>query len=199
MVERGVEVNHSTINRWVLKYAPELDKRIRPHLKPTNDSWRVDETYIKVKGVWKYLYRAVDSQGNTLDFLLSAKRDAQAAKRFLRKTLSATHTQTPHVVNVDKNAAYPPAIDELKANEQLPETLQLRQVKYLNNTVEQDNRFIKRLTKPGMGFHSFNTARRTLSGCEAMNMIRKGQVQGVQRGDVVAQLEFVSQIFGVVA
>lgn len=91
MVERGVEVNHSTINRWVLKYAPELDKRIRPHLKPTNDSWRVDETYIKVKGVWKYLYRAVDSQGNTLDFLLSAKRDAQAAKRFLRKTLSATH------------------------------------------------------------------------------------------------------------
>ena len=124
---------------------------------------------------------------------------ARAAKRFLRKTLSATHTQTPRVVNVDKNTAYPPAIDELKANEQLPETLQLRQVKYLHNVVEQDHRFIKRLTKPGIGFHSFNTAQRTLRGCEATNMIKKGQVQGFQRGDVVAQLEFVSQIFGVVA
>jgi transposase-like protein len=97
----------------------------------------------------------VDSQGNTLDFLLSAKRDATAAKRFLRKTLNATHTQTPRVVNVDKNAAYPPALDALKANEQLPKSAQLRQVKYLNNRVEQDHRFIKRLTKPGMGFGSF--------------------------------------------
>ena len=105
MVERGIEVDHSTINRWVLKYAPELDKRIRPQLQSTNDSWRVDETYIKVKGQWKYLYRAVDSEGQTLDFLLSAKRDAQAAERFLHKTLKAVHTQTPRVINVDKNAA----------------------------------------------------------------------------------------------
>lgn len=88
MAERGIEVDHATINRWVLKYAPELDKRIRPHLRLTNDSWRVDETYIQVKGQWKYLYRAVDSQGNTLDFLLCAKRDAVAAERFLRKTLN---------------------------------------------------------------------------------------------------------------
>ena len=197
MAERGIEVDHSTINRWVLKYAPELDKRIRPHLRPTNDSWRVDETYIKVKGQWKYLYRAVDSQGNTLDFLLSAKRDAAAAERFLRKTLQATHTQTPRVVNVDKNAAYPPAVDDLKAEAQLPQTTELRQVKYLNNQVEQDHRFIKRLTKPGMGFGSFNTARRTLRGMEAMNMLRKGQVQGVEKGDIRVQVEFVSQIFGV--
>ena len=90
--ERGVEVDHSTIKRWVLKYAPELDKRIRPHLRNTNDSWRVDETYIKVKGRWKYLYRAVDSLGKTLDFLLSARRDATAAERFLRKMLNAAHT-----------------------------------------------------------------------------------------------------------
>ncbi len=176
MQERGVEVDHSTINRWVLKYAPELEKRIRLHLRGTNDSWRVDETYIKVKGRWKYLYRAVDSQGNTLDFLLCAKRDASAAERFLRKTLNAAHTQEPRVINVDKNAAYPPAVNDLKAEEQLPETTELRQVKYLNNIVEQDHRFIKRLTKPGMGFGSFNTARRTLKGFEAMNMIRKGQV-----------------------
>jgi transposase-like protein len=199
MAERGIEVDHSTINRWVLKYAPELDKRIRPHLRPTNGSWRVDETYSKVKGQWKYLYRAVDSEGNTLDFLLSAKRDARAAERFLRKTLSAAHTQTPRVINVDKNAAYPPAVDDLKADEQLPESTQLRQVKYLNNQVEQDHRFIKRLTKPGMGFASFNSARRTLRGIEAMNMIRKGQVQAVETGDVRSQAEFVSQIFGLTA
>jgi len=199
MTERGINVDHSTINRWVLKYAPELDKRIRPHLKPTNDSWRVDETYIKVKGQWKYLYRAVDSEGNTLDFLLRAKRDAQAAERFLRKTLNASHTQAPRVINVDKNAAYPPAVNHLKADEHLPETTQLRQVKYLNNRVEQDHRFIKRLTKPGMGFSSFNSARRTLRGIEVMNMLRKGQVQGIDKGDVRSQIEFVSQIFGVAA
>lgn len=181
----------------MLKYAPELDKRIRPNLRSTNDSWRVDETYIKVKGRWKYLYRAVDSQGNTLDFLLCAKRDATAAERFLRKTLNAAHTQEPRVINVDKNAAYPPAVDDLKADEQLPKTTQLRQVKYLNNRVEQDHRFIKLLTKPGLGFGSFNTARRTLRGFEAMNMIRKGQVRGVNKGDVRASIEFVSQIFGV--
>ncbi len=197
MQERGVEVDHSTINRWVLKYAPELDKRIRPYLHSTNDSWRVDETYIKVKGRWKYLYRSVDSQGNTLDFLLSAKRDAKAAERFLRKTLKAAHTQEPRVINVDKNAAYPPAVEQLQADEQLPKTTQLRQVKYLNNRVEQDHRFIKRLTKPGMGFGSFNTARRTLRGFEAMNMIRKGQVQGVKKGDVRASIELVSQLFGI--
>ena len=195
MAERGIKVDHSTINRWVLKYAPELDKRIRPHLKQTNDSWRVDETYIKVKGQWKYLYRAVDSQGNTLDFLLCAKRDASAAERFVRKTLNAAHTQSPRVINVDKNAAYPAAVDELKAEEQLFETTELRQVKYLNNQVEQDHRFIKRLTLPGMGFGSFNTARRTLKGFEAMNMIRKGQVQGVRKGDVRASIELVSQLF----
>ena len=132
-------MDHSTINRWVLQYAPELDKRIRPHLSLTNDSWRVDETYIKaecrrgnlpppnllVKGQWKYPYRAVDSKGNTLDFLLSAKRNARAAERFFRKTLNTSHAQTPRVINVDKNAAYPPAIDELKADEQLPETTEL--------------------------------------------------------------------------
>jgi transposase-like protein len=107
MQERGIEVDHSTLNRWVLKYAPELDLRIRPHLQATNDSWRVDETYVKVKGVWKYLYRAVDSARNTLDFMLSAKRDGKAAERFFRKVLQARHTQSPRVITVDKNAAYP--------------------------------------------------------------------------------------------
>ena len=131
--ERGIKVNHSTIFRWVQQYRPELERRCRPHLRLTNDSWRVDETYIEVKGKWKYLYRAVDSKGNTLDFLLTANRNAQAAKRFFRKALSAVHTQEPRVINVDKNAAYPKAIDELKEKQELPEQVELRQNKYLNN------------------------------------------------------------------
>jgi len=197
--ERGLDVHHTTIFRWVQQYAPELDKRCRPYLRPTNDSWRVDETYIKVKGQWKYLYRAVDSQGKTLDFLLTAKRDAQAAKRFFRKMLKAMHTQTPRVITVDKNPAYPKAIDELKAKKELPKKVKLRQKKYLNNIVEQDHRGIKRLVKPGMGFGSFNTARRTLRGYEIMNMMRKGQIRGVEKGAVVERLEFINQIFGVAA
>ena len=197
--ERGLDVHHTTIYRWVQQYAPELDKRCRPYLRPTNDSWRVDETYIKVKGQWKYLYRAVDSQGKTLDFLLTAKRDAQAAKRFFRKMLRAMHTQTPRVITVDKNPAYPKAIDELKAKKELPKKVKLRQKKYLNNIVEQDHRGIKRLVKPGMGFGSFNTARRTLRGYEIMNMMRKGQIRGVEKGAVVERLEFINQIFGVAA
>jgi transposase-like protein len=105
--ERGLDVHHTTIFRWVQHYSPELDKRCRPHLRSTNDSWRVDETYIEVKGKWKYLYRAVDSDSNTLDFLLAAKRNAAAAKRFFRKTLKAIHTCSPRAITVDKNAAYP--------------------------------------------------------------------------------------------
>jgi transposase-like protein len=199
MLERGLTVDHTTVYRWVQVYGPELDKRCRPHLKPTNDSWRVDETYIKVKGEWKYLYRAVDSFGNTLDFMLSAKRDAGAAQRFFRKAMNAAHNQEPRVINVDKNAAYPKAIDSLKADQTLTKTTELRIVLYLNNIVELDHRAIKRLVNPGMGFASFNTARRTLRGYEAMNMVRKGQIQGVKKGDILGQVEFVDQLFGVAA
>lgn len=197
MADRGVRVDHSTINRWVLKFAPELDKRIRRHLKPTNDSWRVDETYIQIKGEWKYLYRAVDSEGNTLDFLLCAKRNGKAAARFFRKVLKAKHTQTPRVITVDKNAAYPVAMDELKEDQTLKTETQLRQSKYLNNMIEQDHRTIKRITKPMMGFQSVHTARRTLRGIEAMNMIRKGQVNGINQGDSVSQAQFIEEIFGI--
>jgi len=197
--ERGLDIHHTTVFRWVQEYSPEIDKRFRPHLRLTNDSWRVDETYILVKGKQKYLYRAVDSQGNTVDFLLTAKRDALAAKRFFRKTLKAIHTQTPRVITVDKNPAYPKAIKQLKAAKKLPEIVKLRQIKYLNNIVEQDHRGIKRLVKPGMGFGSFNTARRTIRGYEIMNMMRKGQVLGVPKGAVKERVLFLNQIFGVVA
>jgi transposase-like protein len=199
MAERGVAVDHSTINRWVLKFAPEIDKRIRPFLNPTTDSWRVDETYIKVKGEWKYLYRAVDSESNTLDFMLSAKRDGKAAARFFRKVLGAKHSQTPRVITVDKNAAYPVAIDELKQDKTLKAETELRQRKYLNNTIEQDHRNIKRIVKPMMGFQSFNTARKTLRGIEAMAMMRKGQVKGISQRDSVSQAQFINELFGVSA
>jgi len=199
MAERGLSVDHSTINRWVLQYGPELDKRCRPHLRPTNDSWKVDETYVKVKGEWKYLYRAVDSSGQTLDFMLSAKRDAKAAKRFLKKALKAHHTETPRVINVDKNAAYPAATDDLKAEKTLSAETELRPVKYLNNMIEQDHRRIKRLVKPGLGFGSFHTARRTLQGYEMMAMVRKGQIQNVDKGNVTGQISFIHQIFGIAA
>src|SRR5512134_575765 len=199
MQERGLSVDHTTVYRWVQQYAPELDKRCRPHLKPTTDSYRVDETCIKVKGHWKYLYRAVDSEGHTLDFLLNAKRAAQAAKRFFRKVLNASHTATPRVITVDQNAAYPSAFGDLRHEGRLPDTCSLRQSKYLNNIIEQDHRFLKRRVKPGLGFASFRTAWRTLRGYESMHMIRKGQVRGVARGDVVAQSRFIAQLFGIAA
>jgi transposase-like protein len=144
-----------------------------------------------------YLYRAVDSQGNTLEFWLSAARDAQSAKRFFEKALHASHTVTPRVITVDKNATYPQALQELKTARILPAACELRQSKYLNNLVEQDHRFIKRLVKPGMGFFSFKTAGKTLQGYEAMNMLRKGQVQGVNRGDSSRRAAFIAELFGV--
>ena len=154
---------------------------------------------MKVKKQWKYLYRAVDSQGNTLDFLLTAKRDAEAAKRFFIKALKASHTQDPRVINLDKNPAYSPAIEKLKKSGILLEDTELRQVKYLNNMVEQDHRGVKHLINPGMSFGSFNSARRTIKGYEAMNIIRKGQIQDVPKGDVMGQICFINQIFGVAA
>src|SRR5262245_62601357 len=126
MRERNLTVDHTTIYRWVQKYAPELEKRIRPHLRLTNDSYRVDETYVKIKGKWYYLYRAVDSTGQTIDFMLSAKRDARAAKRFFPKMLKASKHQSPRVINVDQNRSYPPAVEELQEEGILPIVAQLR-------------------------------------------------------------------------
>ena len=189
LLDRGVEVDHTTIFRWIQAYAAELEKRIRPHLRMSNGSWRVDETYVKVKGRWMYLYRAVDSRGQTIDFLLSAKRDAEAAKRFFRKALAQPHTVNPRTITVDKNAAYPKAATEMKKDGELWRRSRLRQVKYLNNIVEQDHRRVKRLTGPGLGFGGFWTARRTLAGYEAMAMIRKGQVRNISGNDIRAQAD----------
>src|SRR3954464_15269738 len=193
--DRGVSVDHTTIFRWIRAYAAELEKRIRPHLRPTNGSWRVDETYIRVKGRWTYLYRAVDSRGQTIDFLLSAKRDAETAKRFFRKALRQPHTVNPRTITVDKNPAYPCAVEQMKADGELWRRSRLRQVKYLNNIVEQDHRRLKRLVGPGLGFGGFWTARRTLAGYEAMAMMRKGQVRKIGGRDIKAQAEFIAALF----
>ena len=145
--ERGLEIHSSCVFRWVQVYAPELNQRCRPYLRPTNKSYRVDETYVKVKGAMKYLYRAVDSTGQTIDFLLTAKRDAAAAKRFFRQVFQTTSNPFPRVINVDKNAAYPVAVRELKAEGVLPKRTRLRPCRYWNNRVEQDHRFVKRRTR----------------------------------------------------
>jgi IS6 family transposase len=175
LAERGLHADHVTVWRWVQRYAPEMERRLRSRLKPTNDSWRVDETYIRVKGKWRYLYRAVDSTGATLDFLLSAKQDAAAAKRFLTKALGRANHPTPRVINTDKHAAYPPAIVQLKDDGVLEENCQLRPVQYLNNVLEQDHRAIKRRINASQHFRSFWGAWRTIAGYEAIHMIRKGQ------------------------
>ncbi len=198
MEERGLSMAHTTIMRWVHQYGPELDERVRRHLKSTNDSWRVDETYVKIKGQWMYLYRAVDSEGNTIDFCLSESRDKQAAKRFFKKALAFSHVSKPRVITVDKNPAYPIAIQELKEEKQMPEGIQLRQVKYLNNIVEQDHRFIKKRIRPMLGLKSLRTAKRIIAGIEAMHMIKKEQILQREKS-VQNQKEFIHQLFGLIA
>ena len=199
MTERGLSVAHTTIFRWVQQYAPEIDKRSRPHLKNTNDSWRVDETYVKVRGTWMYLYRAVDSTGQTLDFLLNQTRSTRAAKRFFRKVLGRSNITPPRVINVDKNAAYIGAVKDLKEEKLLADKCKRRPTKYMNNIVEQDHRFIKRRVNPGLGFGSYPTAWRTIQGYETMNMIRKGQIEGAEKGNITAQNQFIAGLFGLAA
>ena len=197
MAERGIKVDHTTIMRWVHQYSPEIEKKIRRHLRPTNDSWRVDETYIKVKGKWKYLYRAVDSDGDTIDFMLSSKRDRKAAKRFFKKALSSNHNQIPRVITVDKNPAYPPAIDELKNEKNLFKNVEIRQTRYLNNIIEQDHRSIKRIIVPMLGFQFFHSASKTLKGIEAMNMVKKRQVNNLNYS-VFNEVKYINQLFGII-
>jgi transposase-like protein len=199
LADRGVDVEHTTIFRWIQGYAPELEKRIHPHLRPSNGSWWVDETFVKVKGRWTYLYRAVDSCGQTIDFLLSAKRDAAAAKRFFRKALGQPQTVNPRTITVDKNPAYPSAVEQMKEDGELWRRLRLRQAKFLNNIVEQDHRRMKWLVRPGLGFGSFWTARRTLAGYEVMAMVRKGQVRRIGGRAMRAQATFVAELFQVAA
>ncbi len=199
MRERGLEVDHTTVWRWVMRYAPEINKRMRPHLKMSGTSYRVDETYIKVGKSCKYLYRAVDKEGNTIEFMLSAKRDVLAAKRFFKKMMRADHRRLPYSISVDKNAAYPEAFTASQDEKVLPKDCTLRRVKYLNNVIEQDHRFIKKKVRASQCFKRFHTAERTLEGVEAMNMIRKGQVKRLKGSDAEGQAKFVASLFQIAA
>jgi len=192
MLERGIPVAHTTIMRWVSQYAPILNKRLRKYLKPTNDSWRMDETYLKIKGVDHYLYRAVDSEGETIDFWLSKNRDKKSAKKFLEKALLSTHNQMPRVITTDKYAATEVAILEEIYSGTLSCKVQHRMIKYLNNIVEQDHRFIKKIIKPMLGFKNFYSACSTISGIEAMHMIRKGQAG---TSNVTEEIDLINRIF----
>ena len=174
MQERGVEVDHSSLNRWVLKFTPALDQAFRQRKRSVGTSWRMDETYISVKGQWKYLYRAVDKAGRTVDFLLTAKRDCKAASRFLRKAID--QCGVPQKITIDKSGANTAAVESYNVEQE--SGIELRQVKYLNNIVEQDHRAVKRMTRPMLGFKSFWSAAITLAGIELMHMIRKGQLKG---------------------
>ena len=199
MLERGMEVDHTTIYRWVQHYAPEIEKRLRWYYKPNMGySWRVDETYIKVKGKWVYLYRAIDKRGNTIDFYLSPTRNTKAAKRFLGKALKSVKPWArPRSINTDKAPTYGPAIAQLKKEGKCPEYTVHRQVKYLNNIVEADHGKLKRLINPVRGFKSMKTAYATIKGFEIMHMFKKEQMS-VWKYDkgLIGEIRLIERQFG---
>ena len=173
MGERGVAVDHSTLNRWVIKYAPECEKQFRRQQCPVGRSWRMDETYVRIKGKWAYLYRAVDKEGHTIDFLLTPTRDRDAAEAFLHKAIR--RQGLPEKITIDKSGSNTAAIK--RYNKTHETAIVIRHSKYLNNMVEQDHRAVKRLTHPMLGFKSFWAACCTIAGMEVMHAIRKGQLR----------------------
>lgn len=193
MAERNVKVDHATLNRWVVEYSPQLESEFRKyHKRKINNSWRMDETYLKIKGVDVYLYRAVDKFGKTIDFMLSEKRDKQAALAFFNKAIS--ENGLPEKVTMDKSGANKAGIDAvnllltfLSAMLQIIFRITVRQIKYLNNILEQDHRAVKRVTKPMMGFKSFNSAEATIAGIELHHMLKKGQHKNANSQSVSQQ------------
>jgi len=184
---RGLKtIDHATLQRWVISFSHILEQEFRKRKKRVGTSWRMDETYIKVNGKWVYLYRAVDQDGQTIDFLLRKKRDTQAAKRFFRKAIK--NNGVPEKINIDKSGSNTAGIKAI--NKENDTAIIIRQNKYMNNRIEQDHRFIKRLTRPMLGFKTFNSARRTLSLIETVHMIRKGQLS--HSNDVTVYGQFVS-------
>ena len=171
---RGAVIDHSTVARWVGKFVTLMECRVRQRRKPVNGSWRMDETYIKVNGAWVYLYRAVDSLGNIIEFLLKEKRDLAAAKAFFQKAFRSSCR--PDKVNIDKSGSNIAALKAL--NKSQPKTVEIRQNKYRNNIIEQEHRFIKKKTKPMLGFKNLISAENTLAGMECIRMIQKGQIFG---------------------
>uniref|UniRef100_UPI003BEEE573 IS6 family transposase n=1 Tax=Burkholderia arboris TaxID=488730 RepID=UPI003BEEE573 len=190
MAERGLSVDHSTVHRWALRMLPQLEKTFRRRKRPVGKSWRMDETYVKIGKEWKYLYRAVDKAGDTIDFLLRAKRDKAAAHRYFEKAID--QNGAPETVTIDQSGANLAALKDLNAERET--SIKIRQRKYLNNIVEQDHRAIKRRTRPMMGFKDFRCARIMLGGIEVMHMIRKGQMKATRKNQTPAE-QFYSLAF----
>jgi putative transposase len=178
MAERSVFVDHATVHRWSLKILPVLAKAFRSRERTVGKRWRINETYINLRGRWKYLYRSVDRDGDTVDFLSTARRDEAAARRFLERALNL-HGR-PHTITIDKSGANTAAIGGYNADHKM--AINLRQFKYLNNIVEQDHRAIKRATRPMLGFKSWHSARILLAGIGTMHMIRKRQLDHGRTG-----------------
>lgn len=194
--ERGLKLERSTIYRWVQEYGPEISKRVKPYLKMPCNSYKVDETYLKIKGIWHYLYRAIDKSGQTLDWMLSKQRNKKSAKRFFKKLLNNQHTVDPRVINVDKSPTFPPALSELPASGAASAHIKLRTIKYLNNSMENDHKSIKSKSRYRQWYQSFDTARNALDGMETMRMIQKGQIRFVGK-DIVKQHQFIKNLFGI--
>src|SRR5437588_3270890 len=185
MAERGIALAHTTILRWVQRYVPDFEKRWKRYALPVGDSWRVDETYLKVRGRWVYLYRAVDKAGRTIDFLLSKRRDMAAAKGFFSRAVK--QHGAPRVITLDGYAASHRAVAKLKEVGTLPQRVRIRSSEYLNNVIEQDHRRIKQRVRPMLGFKRFESAAVTIRGIELAEKIKKGQFQvGKLTGKVVA-------------
>jgi len=174
MAIRGVKVDHSTIQRWVFKFSKEIEQNMNTRKRRVMDSWRLDETYIKVAGKDRYLYRAVDKQGNTVDFLLTKRRMKGSAQKFLNKAIGNNGKQ--RIINIDKSGANTAGIKTWNKRNLTSNKIKIRRVKYLNNIVEQDHRSIKRRIAITTGFKEFESAQRTLAGIEIINIIRKGQI-----------------------
>ena len=188
MAERGVEVDHSTVHRWAIKILPVLAAVLRRRKRPVGASWRMDETYVLVRGQWKYLYRAVDKAGATVDFLLRAKRDHAAARAFFERAIDLH--DAPDKITIDKSGANTAAVASIQADSGLG--IIMRQSKYLNNLIEQDHRAVKRITRPMMGFKSFWSAKALIAGIETMHMVRKGQLDGLKDGASSPAQQFYS-------
>jgi len=175
-IMRGIRLDHATIARWVLKFVKLIDLKVRKYRKPVGSSWRMDETYIKVNGEWVYLYRALDSLGNTIEFLLRKYRDKAAAKAFCKKAFK--NNGRLDKCTIDKSGSNIAALEDTNEGFDKEKQIEIRTIKYLNNIIEQDHRFIKKRTKPMLGFKSFNSAKTTLTGIENIRMIQKGQIEG---------------------
>jgi transposase-like protein len=186
MAERGISLAHTTILRWVQHYLPEFEKRWKRYARPVGGSWRMDETSIKVRGQWVYLYRAVDESGQTVDFFLSRKRDVNAAKSFLRRAMK--NTRKPAKITLDAYAASHRAVREMKEDGELPRRVKVRSSEYLNNLIEQDHRRVKHRIRPMLGFKKFENAVVTISGIELAEKIKKRQFKTGKPGGAEATM-----------